>query len=535
MGFIRMINIVIADDEERICKLIQVLGKWDEFGMQVVGTASNGVEALQIISRVKVDVLVTDIRMPGCDGLELVEKVQKITPGIKIIVISGYTLFEYAQKALKYGVTDYLIKPINEEALNESLSKIKEQLEEEWQKDSDYEIIRREHDDNISKLRSALLADLLANPDRVITQKILKEQYHFQVEEGSVYLAFCGKIDYEKEPPADFDNHMIWEKLCMMLKNKVGKVCNDYVYTIQDEYFFGVINCRKKAIDGIKNELKDFVKRIDCQKELFGSALISMSIGITVSLAEELIKSVLSAKNTIYERMLLGTGKLLEVDLTMQILSEKGFLDRFTRNISNALESLSVMVAESAVKELQGDVMSVDNAHGVEMVEIVKQAGYMFIMRLNVQDKNKIINDFYRECDDCYHREMLFEKLRRLLVEQMNTILSEREEDSLRPIRLAKQYIQENYSEQITLEEVSERVGLTSSYFSGLFKKETEVGFAKYLVNIRMEAAKDLLRESNLPVADICRKVGYNDIKHFTHNFEKSTGLKPTVFRKLYG
>ena len=493
-----MINIVIADDEERICKLIQVLGKWDEFGMQVVGTVSNGVEALQTISRVKADVLITDIRMPGCDGLELIEKVQKLTPGIKIIVISGYTLFEYAQKALKYGVTDYLIKPINEDALNDALYKIKEQLEEEWQKNSDYEIIRREHEDNISKLRKGLLSDLLANPNRAITPKILREQYHFQAEDGSLYLAFCGKIDYEENPPSDFDSNIIWEKLCTRLKNKVQKECNDYVYSIQEEYFYGVINCQKKAMDSVKNELKDFVKQIDCQKELFGSVLISMSIGITVELAEELIKSVLSAKHAIYERMLYGTGKLLEVDLTMQILSEKGFLDRFTRNISNALESLSVMVAEEAVKELHGDVMSVDNAHGFEIIEIVRQAGYMFVMRLNVQDKNKIINDFYHECDNCYQLEMLFEKLRMLIVEQMNNILSEREEDSLRPIRLAKQYIQENYSEQITLEEVSERVGLTSSYFSGLFKKETEVGFAKYLVNVRMEAAKDLLRESNL-------------------------------------
>ena len=89
-----------------------------------------------------------------------------------------------------------------------------------------------------------------------------------------------------------------------------------------------------------------------------------------------------------------------------------------------------------------------------------------------------------------------------------------------------------NYQEQITLEEVSDYVGLTPAYFSVMFKKETEIGFAKYLINERIEGAKDLLRESTLSVADICRKVGYNDPKHFTRLFEKNVGVKPAVYRK---
>ena len=109
------------------------------------------------------------------------------------------------------------------------------------------------------------------------------------------------------------------------------------------------------------------------------------------------------------------------------------------------------------------------------------------------------------------------------------------EEDSVRPVRLAKQYIHNHYQEQITLEEVSDYVGLTPAYFSVMFKKETEIGFAKYLINERIEGAKDLLRESTLSVADICRKVGYNDPKHFTRLFEKNVGVKPAVYRKLYG
>ena len=136
---------------------------------------------------------------------------------------------------------------------------------------------------------------------------------------------------------------------------------------------------------------------------------------------------------------------------------------------------------------------------------------------------------------NCVTVNALFTCLLDFMLTKVNQMIALREEDSVRPVRLAKQYIHNHYQEQITLEEVSDYVGLTPAYFSVMFKKETEIGFAKYLINERIEGAKDLLRESTLSVADICRKVGYNDPKHFTRLFEKNVGVKPAVYRKLYG
>ena len=117
----------------------------------------------------------------------------------------------------------------------------------------------------------------------------------------------------------------------------------------------------------------------------------------------------------------------------------------------------------------------------------------------------------------------------------MEEIIRQHENDTVRPTRQAKQYIQNHFSEQITMEEVSSEVGLSPAYFSALFKKTEGEGFAKYLINLRVEEAKRQLRESNVSVAEICHNVGYNDLKHFTHTFEKITGVKPATYRKLYG
>ena len=131
--------------------------------------------------------------------------------------------------------------------------------------------------------------------------------------------------------------------------------------------------------------------------------------------------------------------------------------------------------------------------------------------------------------------DRLFGELCKLQQIIFTELVENREKDASRPIREAKQYIKQNYKNNITLEEVAEYVGFSASYFSVFFKKETGEGFAKYLTRVRMEEAKELLRETGLPVAEICERVGYSDRKHFTYTFHKMTGVNPAQYRKLYG
>ena len=116
----------------------------------------------------------------------------------------------------------------------------------------------------------------------------------------------------------------------------------------------------------------------------------------------------------------------------------------------------------------------------------------------------------------------------------MQALSEQKRQADTRPIRTAKQYIQEHYADPLTLEWVSNIVGFSGSYFSSLFKKETGRNFLEYLSEVRMNRAKELLRETNLSVAEVCVRVGYSDLKYFTKSFKKATGLKPGEFRKLY-
>ena len=120
-----MIKVVVADDEVKVCQLICNLVDWSTFDMEIVAVAHNGEEALEMVRQHEPDLLVTDIRMPGCDGLEMIARAKQLREDLDFVIISGYRHFEYAQSAIKYGVSDYLLKPIQKEELCSTLEKMR--------------------------------------------------------------------------------------------------------------------------------------------------------------------------------------------------------------------------------------------------------------------------------------------------------------------------------------------------------------------------------------------------------------------------
>ena len=190
-------KIIIADDEDKICQLIYKLVDWEALDMQVVAIVHNGIEALEVIEKNRTDVVITDIRMPGYDGLEMISRAKDIYENIDFIIISGYRHFEYAQNAIRYGVRGYLLKPIKKTELIETLKRIREAYLERTEKLSKEEKNRITVKNSVDKLRAAFFTEVLLKKEKRIGDICLdriNEEYHYKFEAGCFQMILV-KID----------------------------------------------------------------------------------------------------------------------------------------------------------------------------------------------------------------------------------------------------------------------------------------------------------------------------------------------------
>lgn len=188
------LKVMIADDEERICKLIEALIDCDALQMEVAGVAHNGLEACELVKNLRPDILITDIRMPGYSGLELIEKVKESEENLEIIIISGYAHFAYAQTAIKFGVGDYLLKPINKEELTSTLQKLGERIRDRRRLAEDQQRIQQKSEADIRLFRMNLINRLMEGSTWKPSLEELREKYYLHVEEG-VFQGFLIKVD----------------------------------------------------------------------------------------------------------------------------------------------------------------------------------------------------------------------------------------------------------------------------------------------------------------------------------------------------
>jgi two-component system response regulator YesN len=537
-----MIRVLIADDEEKVCTLIYKLVPWKDFDMEVVATVYNGIEALERIQELAVDVVITDIRMPGYDGIELISKAKEIKDHIEFIIISGYRHFEYAQSAIKYGVSDYLLKPIKKEELVGTLEKIRWKCLKRAEQLSTQEQLRLRLQDDTSKKREQLFLDLLSNSSGATASlEELNQTYCFKLVKG-IFQLTAVKIDCLYEDYNADSIKVLYEKISKILDSILRDSCYEMEIYCKDTIIYVLLNYPLESRVFVRRQLKALMSELSVQKSVFDKVFFTLCIGNQSEDIHELPKCFISTQNAVFQRLIDGIGKMIEdapavgeyVSINQEVL-----LGDFRRGMSQAVELLDIQAALSAVSLLAGSLQINPKTKGSYVYKLVLAAGEMFMVLIknaqyNVEIPAEIFEEFKIRLFLCGTVEQLFESLSLLVRTQIELIVQEKKQADNRPIRIAKEYIQRNYMKPIGLEEVSEMLGFNLSYFSALFKKETGKNFLEYLTEVRISNAKELLRETNLNIAEICNRVGYLDQKHFIATFKKYAGIKPGEFRKLY-
>ena len=529
-----MIKVLIADDEKKICRLINMLCDWNCFGMEVVGFAYNGPDAIELIKKLEPDILIIDIRMPGCDGIEVIEKARQMNLPLEIIIISGYADFSYAKAAISQGVSAYLLKPIKKTELEEALNHVKKNIIKERKKsEAGKKLCAYIEDENLKK-RSDLIFSLPMSVSYGVGSEIesINKQYYYHFEEGC-FQFFIIRLHYSMKRYDKKAMQKTIDGFERIIRGELSGVCCDYEICIEDNKCYVLCNYTEEKEKEFRKIIRVIINKLSAKKFEMWKMTFSASLGKKVTSPIELWDSLESAQEALKEAVLEGCEKLLE---TPEFESEKDWsliIGQFNTEFSRIIDLCDETLIDASVEKLRCALIKEKDILGRDYINIITS------LEVHALTKGSSDNDeiamFTEISELCTNLEELFANLTECLKKIIHKSLQMQKENGRRPIRIAKQYMQNHYMEGINLEEVAGIVGFSAGYFSGLFKKEVGIGFAEYLIQLRMEKAKELLKGTNENIKDICTQVGYSDLKHFTASFKKYTGIKPGEFRKLYG
>lgn len=538
-----MIRVVIADDEQKVSLLIRNLVDWDSIGMEVVGVADNGLEAMEFLRYLSPEILLTDIRMSGIDGLELIKRAKELNPQIEIIIISGYGYFDYAQVALRYGVRDYILKPINKGQITETLVSLRDKILSESRQLSETQQISANLKGVIEKLRVSLIDEIIVSGAAELKSEPLRginERYCYSMRPG-LFRICALKIDGDCTAMPPESLAVLMDKCCAAIRDDLSPNCHDMEAKRDGGFAYFLLNYAPedgdaviRGIRGARNKLRDLAYA-------FKSAEFTVATGAAVPEFGMIGSSFCSARFAIMQRLFEGCGIVIEGKPG----AEAGFFDdsRILAETLTALESsLEREDRDGVSRALSGFAGKLPGLPGVSGESLIATClglfdGFVSLLRkLNYGASEGWASprEFAAVLNMCPTAEKALEYVKQAIETSADAALKRKSEEDAMPIRAAKQFIQANYMNQITLDEVSGIAGFSPSYFSYLFKKETGGNYLEYLSDLRIKKAKDLLRGTRRGVADICAAVGYSDIKHFTKTFKKITGISPREYRKLY-
>ncbi len=538
------VKVLIADDEHRVCQLIRHLIPWEEFGLDLAGIAYNGIEAYELIRTEKPDIVITDIRMPGYDGLTLLEKSKELDPSISFIIVSGYKDFEYAQKALKYGAEDYILKPVSHDDINRILRKIIDRRNSDQNRIQEALETREELEQNRNILKKELVKKLL-NSDFKLDSETRQSLSNGNIVnfQAPCFMVFIIQADCIDQSLLGTEHYSISVKILERVEELVNSHAGvEGIETLSAYTKYSLIylwECPGPAIS--RDDWERLQEQASQKIAGFSDWRVTFCMGGVYPGLENLSASYSDAELIRKDRLFQGTGKVLTLrpdlpgfekfeqpdsaplaDAVNRVLENQD-LDQFAYGISTYVIGLTRTIT-----------------HPDQLFRTYRflcDAIFEQFRKLNVN--GDYIGEAYETAasilDLTHNMKLMNTRLSRLFKDMAKTVISSRKVLDNKPIRIAKDYISRNYAEPIDLNMVAAQAGLNPIYFSTLFKKETGMNFKDFLVDIRLEKARELLVNSNETIQEISHLVGYRDTRYFSRIFARNVGLKPNIYRKIHG
>ncbi|MDF2922715.1 MAG: transcriptional regulator [Paenibacillaceae bacterium] len=548
-----MYTVIVAEDEADVREAIVQGLDWETLGFEVIDSAENGQEAWDQFAKHTPDVLLTDIKMPFMDGLHLSGLVKHKHPGTRIVILSGYDEFEYAQKALKLQVDEYVLKPFSTEELLEVLAKVRNELDNEAAEKKNLDSLKEHYRKSLPVLRENFLASLMMRQlkkreieEKSVLYDIPLSGRGFQVSVVSLDLPGAGAgaelkdgevprsasvslKDSEDQELMLFASLNIAEEIAA--ERELGRVflhnSQIVVLSIRDEE-------EAEAVTALTISVLEEIRQAVLRYLKF---TVTVGIGIVVHEPSGLSYSYKDAVLALDYRVILGGNRLVSIADVEKRLGEKVRFDELKE------ESLIRCIKLGTAAELKDNVDAL--FQGLLESPVSVKEYQLYLMEI-VTAILKAAKDADADLDAVFgdnmapfaelHQFRTLEEAKGWLIaictRIMGSIAVVRQSVYKNLVEEAVAYTRANYPDSgISINKVCSQLHISTGYFSSIFKKETKMTFVAYLLHIRMEAAKELLRTTDLKAFEIAEKVGYTEPNYFSFSFKKHVGISPKEYR----
>lgn len=535
------IKVFLVEDEMVIRRGIKNSIDWEKEGYIFCEEASDGELAYPMIIKEKPDILITDIRMPFMDGLELCKLVKKELPNIKILILSGYDEFDYAKEAIRLGVTEYLLKPISSGKLLEALNGVSES-------------IRREKEDK--DLVRKYMEEMRENTEHE------KQKFFEQMIAGNLSMADAletGK-KYEMNLSAGMYNLLLFRFTLGEENRKSGELLGEAEYAIEKlterlEYVFefqrGVEGWAFLLMADNEEQMSERVKELskDLEEIMKNYSTIAYfgGIGQPVARLRELEESFREAERALAARFTMELNRIISVE-DIRMAQNVDTLDDIEITSFGEIEKTRTMLekflnngAEDEIDEFVDvyiNELPEENLKSVLMRQYIIMDAYIVMMSFcekiegiegEMQAQSEELKNSMKTIQTLEEIKNYIRMLLKKIIGVRDTISGRRYSDI---IEIAKDQIRKTYmSDEISLNTIAAEVGMSPSYFSSIFSKEMGKTFVEYLTEIRMDRAKELLMCSSMKTSEIGYEVGYKDPHYFSYIFKKTQNCTPKEFR----
>lgn len=532
-----MYKAIIVDDEAVVRRGLRNTIDWTEHGFELVGDYTNGREALEAVEELRPDLIVSDISMPMMDGLELAASVTSQYPYMKIVILTGYDEFEYAQQALRLKVTDFILKPITAQEMRQLLDKIRCEMDEEEKRHKDYTQLQTLLHQSLPLLKERFLERLAAAG---MNEDELRERLTYFELPMLIPPMVAVVIDPDGFGDTAAANRAVDEEI---LRLAAFDLAAD---TVKDRTAVLFRSREQRMVlllwgasdeEALYEEAFRIAENIRHRVERYLKFTVTAGIGEACASPLQLPASYKGALSALDYRFMLGKNRIISIrDIEGKRASALPPGWDYDRKLVSAVKTGSQQEAYRLIEELISGLRNAVLPLEACLLHTQKASLALLSAGFELMPEGHAVSSGYAssitEISQLRTLDEIEAWMKRTSAAVIRQFADNRDQYTALQMTRAAEYIETRYAnERMSLQELCRHVHMSASYFSLVFKKHTGATFIEYLTRIRVGKAKELLLNSPLRLYEIAEKVGYADPNYFSMLFKKHTGQTPREYR----